>query len=726
MVSISALTIYLLGLQIRLKDLAAFRRGVNYKCQKPQWLTLCCAIALLCLVIVDFNESSLEVLLPVSVLFFGGGIIQEWLLAKINSSNVVFNYLIRFLFVAFLSFVLTRQIDGFMSLPFCLMGLYMANCPFGVVQGKTLRLAHYLRRYTPIIPTTSITHVPDKIPNFGNAGNKKELNNLTKYDVTKNGIIPNTGEDLTHKVQDLIDKIGRTGGGVIYFPRGRYLFGNKIKGAFLQINYSNVSLEGEIGKNGEPIAELICCSSTLKGKRNPWLSPFFITTGESLQQSNMFWGLQFKKRKKIVTRSGSLADPGSDGNILTPTYATSVVKTSEKGESLLEVESTESIGKYILLGMYNTTEDGNLIRELLGTEDLRPEWKTPLRAGGEVAPSYQWLVEVESIVDEHTIKLVQPLWRDCDIKYKPEIYNVNMLENISIRNLRLSSKWNGLFRHHGFPLYYSVHQSQEMDYGWNAINMKRVAHGSVGNMIIKDFTNPLYVMDSRNITCENLKICGHDGHQGIKIYEHACDNLFRNITFMNHYADMLGGEGNAYGNVFTKIRYLNPCYKPVDFDFHGFSEGPMSPPSNNLFDCIQGFRWIKTAAAIYNLPGCATGNIWWNIDGEGEPKGTPLFICLPHVGKGRFGRVLSSISRAIITVMQTRSISPGLIWGAFLRRMEELTNMAIPVKEHQKLYHQVKLFNYNTWSEVSPQSDIEISKSELYKTSLFDYFRRKN
>ena len=54
-------------------------------------------------------------------------------------------------------------------------------------------------------------------------------------------------------------------------------------------------------------------------------------------------------------------------------------------------------------------------------------------------------------------------------------------------------RWNGLFHHHGLSLYYSVAQAQEMDYGWNAINMKRVAHSTVEDVEIKDFTNPLYV-----------------------------------------------------------------------------------------------------------------------------------------------------------------------------------------------------------------------------------------
>ena len=138
-----------------------------------------------------------------------------------------------------------------------------------------------------------------------------------------------------------------------------------------------------------------------------------------------------------------------------------------------------------MLGLYNTSLDGNLIKDILGVEKLRPEWKTALRAGVEEAPSYQWLVEVSRIVDGNTIGLARPLLRSCDMVYEPAVFNVAMLENITIGNLRLNSKWNGMFRHHGFPLYYSIAESQEMDYGWNAINMERVVHAKVYNLEIE-------------------------------------------------------------------------------------------------------------------------------------------------------------------------------------------------------------------------------------------------
>ena len=164
-----------------------------------------------------------------------------------------------------------------------------------------------------------------------------------------------------------------------------------------------------------------------------------------------------------------------------------------------------------------------------------------------------------------------------------------------------------------------------MDYGWNAINMKRVANGFVKNVEFHNFTNPLYVMDSRNIAATNLRFDGYDGHQGIKVYEHACDNLFQDIEFRSHYADMMGGEGNAYGNVFSRVQYVNPVFKPVDYDFHGFSEGPMSPPSHNLFELVSGFALIHCGGSNHMHPSFAQNNVWWNCCAEGELKKSFIF-----------------------------------------------------------------------------------------------------
>ncbi|MBQ7181482.1 MAG: hypothetical protein IJR87_09340 [Bacteroidaceae bacterium] len=595
-----------------------------------------------------------------SILFVVFYAMTEWVLGKLSPRRMMFSVCTRLVvLVAGASILFYSGLEAMM--PFVAAGLWFRNSPFGIVHGFRLS-----------VPQCSV-------PASSNARPAHVVN------VTVHGIMPDTGVDVLDQVQALIDEVGQQGGGCIFFPKGRYLFNLSGK-AFLQINHSHITIEGECDAEGHLLTELVNCGPTTRGERNPWLSPFFITTGEALQHSNMFWGLQFRKPSGMRTESSSLSDPGSDGTILTPPFATRVTGDAFAGSSILSVEDSSVIGQYILLGMYNTTPDGPLLKELLGVDALRPEWTTAHRAGPEEAPSFQWLVEVKRVVDRHTIELCRPLLRDCLMKYEPAIFNVDMLEDIHIRRLRISSRWNGLFHHHGLPLYYSVAQAQEMDYGWNAINMKRVAHATVEGVEICDFTNPLYVQDSREVTVQHVAVKGYDGHQGIKVYCHTCDCLFQHIDFYCHFADMMGGEGNAYSNVFRDICYRNPRFKPVDFDFHGFSEGPMSPPAYNLFEWVQGFRYIKGAGAVFMQPACGIGNVWRDVAFEGGKKGDSPFFALSYRVKSGLEKYVTAAGYTIVMMMKRKRHTLAFAQQTFKDKLKSIDQMSIPREQHAQFF----------------------------------------
>lgn len=693
---IASVCIVLIAFQVNLNELKLLTGKYNYKIQAAQSITF--ISTLLCLVpVVYFLFWALDTIVAVAVSCVVNvfvTFIAEWYLAKKAPQKALISWGIRICYSALLS-LLDWKLSSLLGLnsltsctvPFVFMGIYLRNSTFSITHKKDLCLEYKFKRNIDAdIFNHADVKAEYKAQDFKYAGMKMvETKELKTFAVNDYNIIPNSTDDQLDKLQKLIDEVGEHGGGIIYFPKGQYLF-NKKGHNFIKINHSNIYLEGELDSNGKPLATIINCGATHEGKKNPWLSPFFISTGELIQESNEFFGLQFRKKKNTFSQSNSLSDPGSDGSILTPKFCTKITKASKKGETILHVEDSRNVGKYIMLGMYNTTADGNLIKDILAVNTLRPEWKTALRAGEEEAPSYQLLTEVKTIIDDNTIELARPLLRDVEMIYTPEIHNVEMLENVGIRNLIISSTWNGLFRHHGFPLYYSVSQSQQMDYGWNAINMKRVAHGLVENVIINNFTNPIYVLDSKSISIENITIQGYDGHQGIKIYQHACDCLFRNITFTNHYADMLGGEGNAYGNVFSCIFYKNPAFNPVDYDFHGFGEGPMSPPANNLFECIFGFRYIKSAGAIFNLPSCAQHNVWWNIITEGEAKNDILFYAMTYRQKKGLIRFITAVGFSIAMVQKTRKLSIGNFLKTYKDKLADIDKTGIKKEEHFKFF----------------------------------------
>lgn len=705
------------GFQLQAGELKLLTGKYNYRWQKAQALSMLSALSGICVLVRDLMTRSIPDILISCAIALAVSFLSEWFISKTNPRKALVSWGCRLLIILLLSGLLCLLFGNVSAVSFWLVGVYLRNSPFGIAHPKDLALAYLFSRKPG--GESYFTSAAEDEPQSGYAGNQHNGNlNLPVYRVTDFGLVPDSKADQLDALQKMIDQVGSSGGGRIYFPRGRYYF-NRKRGRFIRINHSRITLEGETDGQGRPLATLVNCGPTSEGHKNPWLSPFFISTGEALQPSNNFFGLQFRNRQKVFSQSASLSDPGSDGEILTPASAvTTLIKPALKGDSLLEVEDTGNVGRYIMLGLYNTTADGNLIKDILGVQSLRPEWTTALRAGTEQAPSFQWLVEVESILDRHTLKLVRPLPRDCQLEYTPVLYNVEMLEDVSICNLNLDSLWNGNFRHHGFPVYYSVKASQEMDYGWNAINMKRVAHGEIRNVSIRNFTNPLYVLDSRNITAGNITIGGYDGHQGIKIYEHACDCLFENIVFFSHFADMMGGEGNAYCNVFRHIRYLNPVFNPVDYDFHGFSEGPMSPPAYNVFSDITGFRYIKSAGALFILPSCAQGNLWYHVETEGERKGDVLFYAMTYRQKKGLTRLITALGFTVATVQKTHKFHPKSLYSVFLEKLRSIDEIGVPRNLHWQFFPESFIDGIVTTADVSGLEQAQIHVSNVISPRL--------
>lgn len=622
---ITAVIAWLAGIQVGHRDFVLLSGRYRYRMGLAQVVSYCALVAVVSMSCVWTTGLWATVLLSAAGVVVS--FLTEFALSRLNAHALWVTLAGRLLAVAAMAAAMVACGTPTV-LPCALMGWYVRNSALGVVHRNPFVLACRLRREGPSADGVATTEceIPASMPDFSHAGCHREATQATLViDVTRHGVVPDTGEDMLDALQALIDKVGQDGGGTLYFPRGEYLFNCRGQKRFLQVNHSHVTLEGELDAAGRPLARMVNCGSLERGHAQPWLSPFFITTGEKIQPSNQFWGLQFGNWRRKEMKSDSMSDPGSDGSLLTPPPVTVVTAPSRQGEDVLHVADSACVGRYILLGLYNADEEASLLKDILGQPQLRPEWEAAMRAGAERAPSFQWLVQVKRIVDAHTIQLTQPLWRDCDLTNSPVICNVDMLEDITIRNLKLSSRWNGLFRHHGHRHYYTVRQAQEMDYGWNGINLKRVAHALVENVVIENFTNPLCVTDSRNATCSHIEIKGYDGHQGIKVYCHSCDNLFSDIRFYSHFADMMGGEGNAYGNVFSRIHYLNPCFKPVEYDFHGFAEAPFSPPCYNLFELVYGFAAIHSSGPLHMQPACGRGNVWWNCFQEGEQKGGNLF-----------------------------------------------------------------------------------------------------
>ena len=428
------------------------------------------------------------------------------------------------------------------------------------------------------------------LPDFSYAGYKYsevEIPTIkTKpYNIINFGAIPNDGIDDTNAINRTIETAGKQGGGIVFFPKGVFHVNmDTTKTNIVKINYSNILMRGSgSGKNGTVI---FSGSATNQAENNsPWLSPFVFQSGLNLQGTSAF----FKVEDLQVCAK--------------------VLKEIKKGETIIEVSETKEIkkGDVIVLALKNTTDQGDLINDLMQPLEFEPFQTSYLEAGKQRAASFQYTAEIDLVLDAHHIKLKQPLRRTITLKFKPTISIMPMLKNVGIEHFKFESAWDGNYTHHA---------NREMDYGWGAINLQRVSHGWIRDIHIDNYTQTTHLINSRNVTIENIKITGNKGHYSPKMY-HSSDNLVQNIYINSHVTHGPGLEGCSFGNVFRNLFYKYPT--PIDL--HGISNPGFCPPMYNLFENINGVSKIAGGGAPQNLPHSGEYNTLWNIEMTGWEDG---------------------------------------------------------------------------------------------------------
>ena len=231
---ICAILLWLLGCQINNRDFFLLTGKYNYEIGISQCISYFLFIAAVCIAI--YSYSTLWTLLAPVLIAFALSFFLEYILSKVNSQSSVFNYIVRFVAVCGIVSILLFC-NAYSLLAFIVMGWYTPNTKFGVVHRNTFVLARCFSHSNKTKKKTiQEIVVPEGMPDFSNAGNKLGIIDRQIYNVANYDIKPGTNEDLTDKVQRLINMVGESGGGSIFFPKGRYMFNTKGHKSFLQIN----------------------------------------------------------------------------------------------------------------------------------------------------------------------------------------------------------------------------------------------------------------------------------------------------------------------------------------------------------------------------------------------------------------------------------------------------------------------------------------------------------
>lgn len=329
------------------------------------------------------------------------------------------------------------------------------------IQGQTQNIAIWDQfvnaKYSGTEPT---------LPDFSYAGynySETEIPDVSGWDefrVTDYGALPDDGAYDDDQVQAAIDAAEANGGGVVYFPSGKYQFSpaNNIK--TIKINKSNIVLKGAGSETG----------------------------GTEIFVDNMNpneWKFEFKP-------SGS-----SSG-----TKGTRIVNQAQRESFEINVaDATDlEIGDKIAIQSENAS---GFSTDYFAPRNVLPEWT---EIGSEF--SMREIHTIQSICG-NTVTLREPL----HITIKPNlgdffVYSYNHMTNNGIEDIRFTGGWMN------YPEEFSHHKNDIHNYGWQAVRIRNVYNGWVKDCVFSSWSRAISLNFCAMVTMENLEFTGKKGHFG--------------------------------------------------------------------------------------------------------------------------------------------------------------------------------------------------------------------
>ncbi len=410
-------------------------------------------------------------------------------------------------------------------------------------------------------PTTAV------LPNFSYVGYHygekaiPDCKHLKVFNVLDYGAIPN--DDLSDKkaIQKAIDAASKKGGGIVLFPKGRFLVNedNDDKEQIV-ISSSNIVLRGS--GSGQGGTELFMKNMLPpRDSTKMWSTPSLFTT----------------KSNEKSTQIGHVKDG------------------LEKGADQLYMDNTPDIqpGDWIQLRMKNN--DPALVQAEMGNHEADPTWTSLVKDGVFIKMVFQ----VKNVSNNH-LQLFAPIPFAIDAKYPVTVFKFAHIEEIGLENIAFVGNWHDKFIHH---------RSWKDDSGFTLWKWSCVVNGWVNQCRFSDMNSGMTISEGANITVLNCLVSGNPGHEAIS-NNGGTNILLANITDSAGEWHSVGVAGPSMNTVVYKAFYPpSTCF-----------ESHSSQPRNTLLDGVSGGFYDNHAGGAHeNLPNHLGNLVLWNYHQTNAP-----------------------------------------------------------------------------------------------------------
>jgi hypothetical protein len=380
-----------------------------------------------------------------------------------------------------------------------------------------------------------------------------------RFNVTDHGALPNDGISDRDAIEKTIRAAEQAGGGVVYFPKGRFLINEKqgvTKGIVIQ--GANIVLKGEgSGPNGTELFMKAHLDSTTPKKL--YSTPHMISFKSSDQVKK-----QRKKQGHVIkdAKAGSFSVLVDDIHDLKVNDLVQLFLSNNKGANELFLEGKTTWGIWENINKKGVTVKGELHR---------------IKA-----------------IKENTLIFDEPLHANIKKDHQWKLYKMGLTQGWGVEDIHFRGNWKEKFVHHKNI----VHDS-----GWSWLLFNYGEHPYVRRSRFSDCSAAVKVSACYGATIINCSIEGHQGHHSFSSSYNAfgtliafCIDAIKEGAFHG-----FGASSGAVGTVITHCKNSNR-----GFDWHGGG-----PYSTLLDHCSGGL--IGNGGSYKNLPNHLGQLTFWNF-----------------------------------------------------------------------------------------------------------------
>ncbi|MBK1875256.1 DUF4955 domain-containing protein [Pelagicoccus mobilis] len=398
------------------------------------------------------------------------------------------------------------------------------------------------------------------LPDFSYAGYHRSERELPRvsgpvFRVTDFGAIADDGVCDRSWIQRAVDAAEKAGGGVVLFPKGRFILNDKSDTEQIRVSASGIVWRGSgSGDGGTVLAAMEALAPPPPGKL--WMSPYVINVSAP----------------KVKERS------------------TAIVQDVEQGGASVLVESSKGIkaGDWVTLSLLDNS--ASLVEsELEGFVKIDPRWTAIIEKGVHVEERHQ-----VRAVEGNRLVLEVPVMKPIDSSYDWKVETLSTIEEVGFEGIRFEGQWKDRFVHH---------RSWMDDGGYSMLKMVGVVNSWIRDCEFVDLNRVASINNSAHVTVVDSKLTGTKGHNAICFHGSSFCLMAGVVDEAAHWHS-LGVSKPAIGNVIVD------CYWGSDTCFESHS----SQPRYTLIDsCVGGFMKGHGGGAAFNLPTHVEGLVLWNF-----------------------------------------------------------------------------------------------------------------